>query len=1732
MDHNNSLFEAVLIRFVESIAPDVVDAISEFENKSQHLTKKEDRHQIIASIFSYFPRKIHSYVKTMEMFASIAEVHTQSIIIKLIKLIKDIILSDQNNILNAIVNLVPIYDNNVVEHRYIMFYFSIIITSDIITLLIKKYGPCGTENELCDVVYSMSFCAVRVQKVANIIFDQWSVIVSLVNNNSPDLVLSLFDGLIQSENYKSAYYFTRFVKFDTTFPCYIFYDLAFTGFLTPEISEAALFLFLSSPLDNKLFADFFDRFKNSNDMTLLTICCIIMQRISLSQKEQRQFIKKKIIFQAANEATLWQCLLAFWFCITISSNASSWVFIHQIFSKDNPKMEILKYKSDTANPKFLITSFSKTFFEKSNFNACTNLFSFIMAHLAALDFKLFKEILVPKFMKLDINDSRFICFLRMLKYINSPVFKTLVSNEEINEFNKKVSNKVHDTFFSFNPTNGPSAIWLFGSKARLSSLIAESQQKVTMFLDLCKFHTLNSNEFKPRFSYPNNEISLLTSLMRSIFYLFNENDFNNEKFMNLIIDYTYNSNSNVSKHAYQIIQTVYYNNNCKFLDVLLDKFPTFTDDHQFFSCLRLITFLHEQNFNFSPEQKQKLEYFAFLSLAWHMPDIRNYGILILDKLKLQIGSLFSPNKILLQKRLKNKLQRYSTHTLPPDAEISLSAIYNSYYYDLWIIVLSEFLMYLIENHHTSILTTLRSLLEKNYDANIGYLIIYANSLHNEGIAPNDNEQILFETFQKIIQKGKYEMVFSALPLIHESLSVPCFQIFGLIDESIDMKLAAKVMVECLLLTDVNGVMQSSLLPQVINFISLLNNYIIHLDINSPRVIHWSDSHEEKVIAYKDFIINYLNIICFAFDSTVPIGDNIWSLSSRDVMFRFLVNWAITSSSKLSSVREYSITALVTIVKDGPVFSDALLFDSSVVCLFGRIEKQRHNFLSFLLYYHIDLLLETFIEACLTQPRIIADLFIESLIKSAVKQKVVYSCSGKILLLCFVLKYIDHPQANALLHCFLKVVLSRPRRQISYEQISKELLASPYTKVIPEYFAYCTEDVFHTGFDLLQKKTNISSFDICEALKPWVQNLRLLPKQNTCTPSVTKNFNFFTPYNFLVKLIQTTEKAEDDNFVSVMSLWTELMKSPDHRDIVMLFLTSWLKNDIKRRIFSFLSSDEAIVRQLCMNLSFAYHYYITVSQKRRFSSEFWVIPILQDSFKNNWDFLEHNIIKIIHFIFLYNESETHEFYTFICNQYAVDDIDPFSAVKPLLEQLNSTLKLPLSSSSSSSYLLSNPETIVINASAPVISNQRAPTNAPDDECSFAWGNEALKWIIGGKSLKLAYKSFKIYNQILKPMDQDIMKLVAKSVLYHIKKCSENDYPLLNEFICESFYFMASAFNENEQFALQYLHCFIDSPFYQSVSTQLLVKVLTSKKTHQKAWPSIIGMVNPLLNKIEDNEQIQKLFELFIKTSHNEELMMLVAPIKKLNPSLFPSSSDCDKLYSTVSESIMCKVLPRYARLMKTASRNLMNSIFEVSSMIMEKVADENINPSLSQIYSFALHTLFECPNAITFIKTLNKRSCNVSTIPTSDHLEYDRNVDDVVRALERLPQFVETSFNSVTDCKSYLCVSSFMNENVNPTILPFGAQQEIVDAMIRVANSSNFKKTYSFKKLNTQSSSTATSYKSGLFGFGLPSLNFSQDIVLKPLIHPIAVFPRDKVSGEIPDADLVISCSDFLRLAEL
>ena len=112
-----------------------------------------------------------------------------------------------------------------------------------------------------------------------------------------------------------------------------------------------------------------------------------------------------------------------------------------------------------------------------------------------------------------------------------------------------------------------------------------------------------------------------------------------------------------------------------------------------------------------------------------------------------------------------------------------------------------------------------------------------------------------------------------------------------------------------------------MLPKITNFITAMTSYFIYKGMNNPRLIQW-DEKTENIVFQEEKLVKVFCLIIMQIEKWYGnINSDDWPLSSRELCFRFLVNWSSTESEKLTQIRAYSVQTIEVMTKFGSIFND-------------------------------------------------------------------------------------------------------------------------------------------------------------------------------------------------------------------------------------------------------------------------------------------------------------------------------------------------------------------------------------------------------------------------------------------------------------------------------------------------------------------------------------------------------------------------------------------------------------------------------------------------------------------------------------------------------------------------------------------------------------------------------------------------------------------------------------------
>lgn len=1262
--------------------------------------------------------------------------------------------------------------------------------------------------------------------------------------------------------------------------------------------------------------------KNLSGGALFVLSSIFI-RYNKMKVSFEHFFEKRILL-AAGDKTKTQTVAECFFRIMLGRNVVPEILFWEF--GNNPiltPLSFLKFsiysfiETNSAYKNTFHSDFMNSFFVKSDFSICPHTFTFIIVYLASLNFKCFVENVVPPFLELNENDPRFIAFLNSIPKINSDDFFkncfSKVHHSEIKKMNSLFREKVIKAFLAIEPPNdAPHGVCVREVHFLIDSLSDEADQKVSEYLNDWGM----SDYFKPsNFKYKRckhmiHGIDLSYSLLNVLKFVLIDEDYSNVDILRVVLKFACSINNAMASSAYRFCIEVFPD---KVEAAVLVKISfNFNIDNEFDFIVNTIIFqiFKKQKTNRFKDEGllRKVEIMGFFLHASTLPVIRNLGREILYEVHSILGeksmvSLFENEITLIEKVAKSKLILCNLpytpqRDLPPASTIPFHFAFMSHYYDVWLFYFAEMLNILILRNFTP-LTEFYALRKKEFlqsvlhnedklfiKRSVGHhIIILSTNFHIPDVIeskyydPNkmfqpfniekyvDNRAEVANYLNELLHsnnKSCVEFSFGVVRHLHYSLLPSIIEVMAKAPHEHLLQACSMVGYK-IRMPDISHKLFKKNINRLTNLLTEVDFYLVKSDFSRARKMDWSTELENRFVENE----SHLKELCFILikiteELNVEIDEMNWPTSTREIICRSIYNYATLKSEKLKSLKLYSDAAYNAIVSVGPSLTSPPLFDEEVLLYLA--EKSVHfrsPALYNLLYFHFEMLFNSYLHACLILPRVHGDAYFSCIVDCLLSSpdnenaQFILKNSGKLLFLAGIYFFLKHPKAKLMIKNLLKVIKdipgfeylneqynqmqrsqsinnicdedsSSPRRQtlpsstsnshlknfinpssvknatsINSSQIdlmklkvsSKNLTSiddtfyqnsraqsttfGPQSKVnhnnetqfssshlsnlklfekLPDIFSFATEGVFDAFFNTIKmKKIHVSFADVTESVHPWLRNIRLLPNRTTCANDVPPYLNYFTPYDFLSKLTETTETICEDNLRSIILMWIELSAMPDHIEIIPCFLIDW-DNQRKKRMFQLIGELEPtnLMKKFVNRYTFSYYYYYTEYLKRSFDQEQEMLGgvlgysssnsnnifltyrhFLREKSQNvnDKDKVKNLAMELIHFSFLFYNKGTRKSFNFFCSIMEIQNFEGSISPKLMRNIAKEAIKW-----------------------------------FPDDKLE-AWGNEALKWVFGCKDIQLAITSFLIYNNIMKPFNKEIIHCVIRALSYHLEKAKD-------------------------------------------------------------------------------------------------------------------------------------------------------------------------------------------------------------------------------------------------------------------------------------------------------------------------------------------------------------------------
>ena len=1765
-EDRSKIFNSVFSRYVESCGYYLICALSDFEKKCSigNLSNLE----ALEDVFSYFPRKMRFYKNMIKEITEIFKSGNSEALQYLSKIIKYLLNDSQNTPFSEIQGICPIYDPQNRYHVLLFYYFANFMVTDLICQIVANYGTGNATSFVLRAGYNFATSIHYSQNLGLKMIKQWSVIFSLISKVDFTATTDMFSLFSTSSDFTIAFVLFQFIRIDLQGPLGdIFFEQILNLFKQLLKKKAVNNLILRS-LSHMVFMinseetllklhgliRTLKRDKNLLEGVLPLNLVLLLKTPKLNFKLHR-FVQTKILGLVSDKQKLPISANNFIILLLGKDINLSWLFWEWGTNPNAPKFSGFNIDSaiqDSHGKNISFGSiFMNNFFLKSDFSICYKVFKHILAYLANLDFEYFQKEMLPKFLEIDSNDPRFISLLSIIPYVNSPdflKFSKSITLDNVKTFNNTIKPKIMKSLFDckeivFKNQN----IFYSDNNFLFSSTSEEADQKISLVLEEWKIHEFCELIIgQVRNEQYNDGYTLIGRLISTLQFILSEEDFSNYDLIELLLSLCSYDNKVVALTAYNICANILSripNTNIYIIKIILShikKNHKIIKNEHFFGMLSMIYNSLTKHKEILPiKLVYKIEYIAFISLSSAYPNSRQIAYYILLKVNEILNSkgLISyvlPQKAKIEKAVKYKIlllirkDSYDFESSPKN-EITFESGLISHFYDLWLYFLTEIMNTLIYCNYTPIFKkiekkkdTILALSNQNEEKDpslIGLLILIYNSLFYVPVIVDftpdlpiqfepyshspDNRGFVCSSFHSFLNSNDVSLQkigLTTLLHIHFSFLGP------IIDVLCDLNFeqipeATHVFSRLIRMPEIKKGFFKHNIQRITKFLNLLQYYANKKKFNGPRVKNWQPDEEVYLLHNLAFLCDFCSIAYISF-RTIPgiIPEDAWAINSREVMLRYLINWGLVNSPSLEPLKKISEETLIFLSKKGPVFNETIVPNNDTLNYLIDIEIRTNNFLGNLIHFNYDVIFSIFLDNLFKIP-IKNIIYVLNVVLSNInfsKKELIINYFGTLLMICETSQIHE----NSLLNEF-------PSKLYDFCVKNNYINNVPFDKNIPfsQTFMFGTEALFSTVFNLIKSKNyNSLMKKILEFTAKWCKNIRILPTHIQCTQNPFQDFIYFTPYQFLLNLVEVSELIDIEYFPLIANIWKELSQTPDNSNLVPIFITNyWNNTEVKTKLLFIIIdfSKSNIFTRLFPMFTFGYYYFITEQKKKSIHDETTWMTNMPSLFTKHFCDAFIHYSPAIHTTILFRNQECKLLFKYFMQKLKIDFPDgkiSKSRFRGIIDEI--IVKL----------------------------------GGKNSQVVIDWGNEALKWVLGCKDLEKAFNSLQIYNRMLVPYDDSIPNELAKAVSYHIEHNS-NQVPVLYDFIIETFYFI-NVCQSDYKFAIKYNSLFFDSEiFLESMQKDIsfYINLYNDPDFLTKIPPDyLVPIVRPIIPSLDNDKKSRQFLNTILDLWKINELCLIASPIKMNIIDSFPSCPDFDLLFEQCTTSDLCKALVHYATMCNySTSAPILNSIFYISSIIISKIVNDNNLNSVAKIYQAAIRSLSKCKSAKDFIKIVCEKQPNVSSFNNEGIFTWVRSLEDVNRSLKQIIKHVETPMITITDCKSYQNATDFLYSETPIKILPFSSQDEMIQSMEKLKHD---KKTRKHSRRNSKSLSHGLSRKKGLYSNFTNSIStvFTENKYpsledLKPLQHPkqLIIKPETFVITNVPEKKKKLY-HDFLK----
>lgn len=959
---------------------------------------------------------------------------------------------------------------------------------------------------------------------------------------------------------------------------------------------------------------------------------------------------------------------------------------------------------------------------------------------------------------------------------------------------------------------------------------------------------------------------------------------------------------------------------------------------------------------------------------------------------------------------------------------------------------------------------------------------------------------------------------------------------------------------------------SDLFRKFLTFLSMLQSYFVQLKINSPREIIWDEEHVALLQRHQDLCVNYCILISAAFNNIQDqISEEDFPLPSRQVLVKFLSHWA-QLPNEFERIQAYAINALIPIIHAGTVYTEGFSFEMPMLEMMVQCQLNGFMVLDSLLFFHLDILLDEFIKCSLLRPKREAQLFLEAIISALMccnDASVLQTHVGSLILIAM---YFTEEQEDAAQKIMRKIALlfldkagqyqnnvslsstrgAQPKKRqppasmndqevgssvIAHNYDENEVTESPQVEeedtkeeeeeredLTPENivtkFQFAIEQVIDSGLEIIRSSPKITvTKSIVTILSYFFEKIRILPTHSFIIQGIPSKFRKFTVTTFF-DLMYSVSSSLNDEFHDVFgTLWYNLLSNSDNNVVVLLCLFESNNAEIKERIFSQLLEKvpTLISKYLAKRCTFAYWYFLRTYRQLDVSSITWMFPVLTRAFTSFITQSARHFTTVFHFSLLFIEEAGDLFETLI-------NVFGFEVVSSL-------------------YIWSQDDEHGCIHATTIITDVVNILKEQKQDAIDKWSQEAFRWAVACCDIKRAYRSLVIFNALNTILPQQYIPLLIKAVQYHLSRVSEDDCGEVALYVGVCFEvfqgqlevsdIISTAFN----FASLFLHCPAFAKGCMRKAMPLFLQCTETPTLAKNAKAIIADAFIPFLRDLEEEDESQKLLKEITTKCESPELL-LIAACFLLKPLPF---IEMDKKYdeivaAPISSENANKTMVLFSTFIKTASRSLVDSILQVSTVLIRKFERAIERNLLMPVYKVALQRVSDMKSAVDFMTALLRIDPEISSSDNQE-AEESKYLEDIQQGLNGFLVNSPSDSVPITNCKQISQLSGMIDQQNPPKILPFSSQYEMYVGLRKDSKGGRKKQG---KKWSSSLSLTsgALSNRSLILPSSLELTDFSQ-IELEELPQPHITMKLLNIPTDGKETwNFVVSSSEFLQLDQV